>query len=329
MCSSDLTTEILYAEYDKKTGTVNFTTDGFSHFRIIENTGSSSEHTYEAPKFIWSENNTTCTAIFTCSDGDDTQTIECTVTSKTTKEPTCTEKGKVVYTAEAVFNEQTYIDSKEEEIDAVGHSFENDVCVLCGAVKDNPDKPIDPDKCEHTYIASFEWSDDSTTCKAAFTCKDCGETHVADATVTIEETPATCTENGQKTYIATAEYEGTTAQDTGKTEIIPATGHKYVDTVVEPTETEQGYTEHVCSVCGDTYRDAYTDPTGTDNPDNSSKLSKILEWIKNLLKGNHSPGNPEESESPSEPEQPSESESSSEDQNSWSDFWDWLLSWWK
>ena len=42
------------------------------------------------------------------------------------------------------------------------------------------------------------------------------------------------------------------------TESIRKTGHKYVDTVVEPTDTEKGYTEHTCSVCGDTYRDNYT-----------------------------------------------------------------------
>ena len=33
------------------------------------------------------------------------------------------------------------------------------------------------------------------------------------------------------------------------------TEHTYVETVVEPTCTEPGYTEHKCSVCGDTYHD--------------------------------------------------------------------------
>ena len=38
--------------------------------------------------------------------------------------------------------------------------------------------------------------------------------------------------------------------------------HTYVATVVAPTCTEQGYTLHTCSSCGDTYRDAWTDALG-------------------------------------------------------------------
>ena len=36
--------------------------------------------------------------------------------------------------------------------------------------------------------------------------------------------------------------------------------HKYVESVVSPTETSQGYTEYKCSVCGDTYKDNFVDP---------------------------------------------------------------------
>ncbi len=36
-------------------------------------------------------------------------------------------------------------------------------------------------------------------------------------------------------------------------------GHKYESVVTEPTYTEQGYTTHTCSVCGDSYVDSYTD----------------------------------------------------------------------
>ncbi len=38
--------------------------------------------------------------------------------------------------------------------------------------------------------------------------------------------------------------------------------HLYDDTVFDPTCTENGYTVHTCSVCGDTYRDGYTSPHG-------------------------------------------------------------------
>ena len=41
-------------------------------------------------------------------------------------------------------------------------------------------------------------------------------------------------------------------------EVVPAKGHKYVDTVVKPTYTAKGYTLHKCSVCGTSYKDIYT-----------------------------------------------------------------------
>ncbi len=42
-------------------------------------------------------------------------------------------------------------------------------------------------------------------------------------------------------------------------EEVPATGHSYSSTVVEPTCTKVGYTEYVCANCGDTYKENYTD----------------------------------------------------------------------
>ncbi len=39
--------------------------------------------------------------------------------------------------------------------------------------------------------------------------------------------------------------------------------HNYISEVTEPTATEQGYTTHTCSICGDSYVDSYTDPVGT------------------------------------------------------------------
>ncbi len=67
---------------------------------------------------------------------------------------------------------------------------------------------------------------------------------------------ATCTEDGEEARSCAC----------GETETrkIDAKGHIYVDNVVPPTKKDQGYTEHTCSVCGDFYRDAYTNPLGSD-----------------------------------------------------------------
>ena len=61
---------------------------------------------------------------------------------------------------------------------------------------------------------------------------------------------ADCTHEGLADYICTE--CGQTYED-----IIPKT-HKYVDTVVEPTYDEEGYTLPKCSVCGDEYKDEIT-----------------------------------------------------------------------
>lgn len=68
----------------------------------------------------------------------------------------------------------------------------------------------------------------------------------------------TCTEEG---------YTGDTfctvcGELVEKGEVIPAAGHQFVDTVVEPDCEHGGYTEHVCSVCGHTERDTEVPATG-------------------------------------------------------------------
>lgn len=44
--------------------------------------------------------------------------------------------------------------------------------------------------------------------------------------------------------------------------VVEAAGHSYVDTVTAPTCEEGGCTTHVCSACGDSYVDDYTDALG-------------------------------------------------------------------
>ena len=61
-------------------------------------------------------------------------------------------------------------------------------------------------------------------------------------------------------------YEGECVNCGHKETVTETRAHEYESTVVEPTEDEQGYTEHVCTKCGHTYRDNYTDyvPEETD-----------------------------------------------------------------
>lgn len=59
-------------------------------------------HNYGEPKFTWSDDYSSCTAVFTCADGDDQKAIECTVTSVNNAD------GSVSYTAVAEFNGESY-----------------------------------------------------------------------------------------------------------------------------------------------------------------------------------------------------------------------------
>ena len=66
---------------------------------------------------------------------------------------------------------------------------------------------------------------------------------------------------------------------------IPATGHKYVETVVEPSYSNRGYTLYECSVCGYSYKDNYEEQlivpavTGFAS-DSQTKSSAVLGWDK-------------------------------------------------
>lgn len=71
---------------------------------------------------------------------------------------------------------------------------------------------------------------------------------------------ATCTTDGSYDLVTRCTEDGEIISTEHVT--VPATGHTYVDTVVAPTCTEQGYTLHKCSKCGDEYKDTFTPATG-------------------------------------------------------------------
>jgi hypothetical protein len=66
----------------------------------------------------------------------------------------------------------------------------------------------------------------------------------------------TCDKSGKKKLVCSCGEE--------KTYNIPALGHDYVSKVVAPTCTEKGYTEHICSRCGHTYKDSEKPALGHD-----------------------------------------------------------------
>lgn len=85
-------------------------------------------------------------------------------------------------------------------------------------------------------------------------------THTAGEPKQENVVPATCTTDGSYDEVVRCTEDNEIIST--EHHVIPATGHKFVDTVVAPTCTAQGYTLHKCSVCGEETKDTYTDSLG-------------------------------------------------------------------
>lgn len=85
-------------------------------------------------------------------------------------------------------------------------------------------------------------------------------THTAGEPKQENVVPATCTTDGSYDEVVRCTEDNEIIST--EHHVIPATGHKFVDTVVAPTCTAQGYTLHKCSVCGEETKDTYTDALG-------------------------------------------------------------------
>lgn len=82
---------------------------------------------------------------------------------------------------------------------------------------------------------------------------------------------ATCTSAGKAYRICTKCNYGEVISDPSQ----PALGHDYVSTVVAPTSTEKGYTQHKCSRCGDSYQDTFVDPIAAPTPQESTDAPEV------------------------------------------------------
>ncbi len=86
--------------------------------------------------------------------------------------------------------------------------------------------------------------------------------HTAGVAVIENKVDPTCTEAGSYDE---AVYCTVCGEELSRTKVtVEALGHDYTETVTAPTCTEQGYTTHTCSRCGDSYVDTYVDALGHD-----------------------------------------------------------------
>ena len=81
-------------------------------------------HNYGAPTWNWNGTES-AQAQFVCENNDDTQTVNATITSEVTTEPSYTTEGVRTYTATVTFNGTPYTDTKTETINALTPPLEN------------------------------------------------------------------------------------------------------------------------------------------------------------------------------------------------------------
>lgn len=120
--------EICGKHFEDESGTIPTTPE--------ENKIQATGHSYGEPVWNWSEDGKTCTVTFTCEkDETHKETPKVIVTSAEKTPGTCTETGVTTYTATVEFNGQTYTDTKDvADIPAIGHSYDNGKCTVCGAI---------------------------------------------------------------------------------------------------------------------------------------------------------------------------------------------------
>ncbi|ADU21435.1 fibronectin type III domain-containing protein [Ruminococcus albus] len=136
-------------------------------------------HHYEgAPEWKWTDDYSTATAEFNCVNGDATEKVKAEVTSDV-KKPTCTEKGKAVYTAKVTFEGEEYTDTKTEVLEATGHSY---------------GEPV--------------WTWDKNNASVKIVCSECGDELSADAKITVKVINPTFEADGEIVYTAAATIDG-------------------------------------------------------------------------------------------------------------------------
>ena len=198
--------------------TITLNGNDYTDSKTVE--GVYGDHAYGEATYT-GDGKTSYTATRVCAKNENhVETATAVITSKVTKEATCTEAGEKTYTAD--FSEEWATDKvTTEAIDKLDHSY--------GTV---------------TYTG-----DGKTEYKAERKCT-CGDTQTATAVITSEVTKeASCAEAGVKTYTAT--FTEDWATDKVTTEAIEKLAHTE-ETIPgkAATCTETGLTDGIkCSVC--------------------------------------------------------------------------------
>lgn len=154
-----------------------------------------------------------------------------------------------------------YVKSADLKATCTEDGYYSEICSVCGDIKVTKSDAIG-----HKFSQT---SKTEATCllsgKRVETCENCGlvkeyfipalgHDYVLNSD---KSSVATCQHGGHE------EYKCSRCDDEFKTDTMQL-NHQYVNTIVDPTCTTQGYTLHTCLVCNETVKDTYVSSLGHD-----------------------------------------------------------------
>ena len=238
-------------------------------------------HTYGQPAWTWDgdgKEGYTATAHFTCNNCKETTDIKATDITSETTDSTCTEKGKVVYTAKVILGVTEYTDDHTDEIPAKGHDWsiwkvitkpsetakgeikrtcqndpENhtDTAELPVLDKTNYEYKVETKAgCETEGVDVYTYKKDEQEIKIEVKTKALGHKLTKTAAKA-----ATCTAAGNREYYTCSVCGKYFSDAAGKHEIakdswvIKAKGHTITKKETPATADREGKIEYSCDVC--------------------------------------------------------------------------------
>ena len=200
--TSEKTKDPTCGEKGETTYTAEFTNAAFTKQEMVKADIDESEHVWNAPTYIWSDDMSVCVATRTCKNNASHVETEIAGSSRSTKAPNCEEQGINTYTAEFT-NPSFEIQTKTvTNMDALGHRFINFV----------------------------KWVWDSFNNAIAWLSCDNDPDHVqtidVSSTIDTVDTPD-CTHEGYRYHVATIDVAGKT-YTTVNVETLDQLGHDWM-----------------------------------------------------------------------------------------------------
>lgn len=201
--------------------------------------------------FSWSTDHETCNYSITCSVCGKTLASGAATVKKEITQATCTKKGSIVYTANAVYNGKTYNETYTEIL------------------------PLS----DHTPSVAFTWDEKEKTCTYKVTCSVCGE-ELESGTANVKEDTeqriaATCSQTGKAVYIASVTY-GDKPYSNTYTETLPLIAHTPEASFDWNKEAKTCSYVITCSECNKELDKGAATVTDETNPASCSQEGSII-----------------------------------------------------